>query len=211
MLLDYSHTTTAMHERSTLGVRPPSPLPTALRAWCKQYLPGHWQPDVLRPGIVGMRRSCIISVQPQCCMQCTCLLSFRQKGWAFCSLCQVASNYMICTHAIEESAQEQVHWEAPSLEINLWVTLEKKKKKRKEMFAVCLTRGTGEPGPLFSISDYYWYCCYSLFARRIQRRLTFLQDKSFIFFRYTTAVSFNQFRTLIMRKIDHLFEYNCDL
>ena len=25
---------------------------TALRAWCKKYLPGRWKPDVLRPGIV---------------------------------------------------------------------------------------------------------------------------------------------------------------
>ena len=33
---------------------------TAVRAWCKQYLPGQRKPDVLRPGIVGKRGSIII-------------------------------------------------------------------------------------------------------------------------------------------------------
>ena len=32
---------------------------TALRAWCKQCLPGWLKPDVLRPGIVAMRGSVV--------------------------------------------------------------------------------------------------------------------------------------------------------
>ena len=35
---------------------------TALRAWCKQCLPGWCKPDVLRPGIVGMRGSMVARV-----------------------------------------------------------------------------------------------------------------------------------------------------
>ena len=52
----YGHTTTAMHKLST----PPPPLLqhlAALRAWCKQCLPGRLKPDMLRPRIVGMRGS----------------------------------------------------------------------------------------------------------------------------------------------------------
>ena len=30
---------------------------TALRAWCKQCLPGRSKPDVLRPGTIGMHAS----------------------------------------------------------------------------------------------------------------------------------------------------------
>ena len=37
---------------------------TALRAWCKQCLPGRSKPDVLRPGIVGMRGSIVIRLRP---------------------------------------------------------------------------------------------------------------------------------------------------
>ena len=37
---------------------------TALRAWCKLCLPGRWKPDVLRPGIVGMRESMVIRLRP---------------------------------------------------------------------------------------------------------------------------------------------------
>ena len=32
---------------------------TVLRAWGKQCLPGRWKPDVLCPGIVGMRGSMV--------------------------------------------------------------------------------------------------------------------------------------------------------
>ena len=37
---------------------------SALRAWCKQCPPGRWKPNVLRPGIVGMRRSMVIRLRP---------------------------------------------------------------------------------------------------------------------------------------------------
>ena len=37
---------------------------TALHAWCKQCLPGRFQPDVLRPGVVGMRGSMVIRLRP---------------------------------------------------------------------------------------------------------------------------------------------------
>ena len=37
---------------------------TARRAWCKQCLPGWCKPDVLRPGIVGMRGSMVIRLRP---------------------------------------------------------------------------------------------------------------------------------------------------
>ena len=38
---------------------------TALRAWCKQCLSGRWKPDMLRPGIVGMRGSMVIRLWPR--------------------------------------------------------------------------------------------------------------------------------------------------
>ena len=37
---------------------------TALRAWCKEYLPGGGKPDLFRPGIVGMRASMAIRIRP---------------------------------------------------------------------------------------------------------------------------------------------------
>ncbi|CAN0286800.1 unnamed protein product [Laminaria digitata] len=37
---------------------------TALRAWCKRCLPGRWKPDVLRPGIAGVRGSRVIRLRP---------------------------------------------------------------------------------------------------------------------------------------------------
>ena len=37
---------------------------TALRAWCKQCLPGRLKADVLRPGIVGMPTSMVIRLRP---------------------------------------------------------------------------------------------------------------------------------------------------
>ncbi|CAN0126745.1 unnamed protein product [Laminaria digitata] len=37
---------------------------TALRAWCRRYLPGRWKPDVLRPGIAGMQGSVAIRLRP---------------------------------------------------------------------------------------------------------------------------------------------------
>ena len=37
---------------------------TALRVWCKQCLPGWRKPDVLRPGIVGMRGCMVIQLRP---------------------------------------------------------------------------------------------------------------------------------------------------
>ena len=56
------------HERFLEGCSSPFiPLAehlTARRAWCKQCLPGWWTPNVLRPGIVGMRGSMIIRLRP---------------------------------------------------------------------------------------------------------------------------------------------------
>ena len=37
---------------------------TALRAWCKQCLPGRWKADVLRVSIVGMRGSMVTRLRP---------------------------------------------------------------------------------------------------------------------------------------------------
>ena len=37
---------------------------SALRGWCKQCLPGRRKPDVLRPGIVGMRGSMVVRLRP---------------------------------------------------------------------------------------------------------------------------------------------------
>ena len=37
---------------------------TAIRAWCKQCLPGRLKPDVLRPGTVGMRSSMVLRPRP---------------------------------------------------------------------------------------------------------------------------------------------------
>ena len=37
---------------------------TALRAWCKQCLPGWRKFDELRPGIVGMRGSMVVGLRP---------------------------------------------------------------------------------------------------------------------------------------------------
>ena len=36
---------------------------TALRTWYKQCVPGRWKPDVLRPGIVGMREFMVIPLR----------------------------------------------------------------------------------------------------------------------------------------------------
>ena len=46
----------------------PAQHPAALRARCKQCLPGRRKPDVLRPGIVGMRRSRVIRLRPRMTM-----------------------------------------------------------------------------------------------------------------------------------------------
>ena len=37
---------------------------TAIRAWCKQCLPGWENPDVPRPGIVGIRGSMVLRLRP---------------------------------------------------------------------------------------------------------------------------------------------------
>ena len=63
---------------------------TALRkAWCRQRLPGRWQPDVLGPGIVWMRgsavmrlRPCIISRATHLCIGKSWVLNLSQ-GWGW--------------------------------------------------------------------------------------------------------------------------------
>ena len=42
--------------------------PKALRAWCKKCLPARWKPDVLRPGIVGVRGSIMVIPLRRPCM-----------------------------------------------------------------------------------------------------------------------------------------------
>ena len=37
---------------------------TVLRDWCKQCRPGQSTPDVLGPGIVGMRGSMVVQLRP---------------------------------------------------------------------------------------------------------------------------------------------------
>ena len=75
---------------------------TALRAWCKQCLPGWWKSDVLRPGGVGMRGSMVIRLRP--CTNWAHAPLFLQS---FNILCRFMKTKMAkCTSAVRSSVKK---------------------------------------------------------------------------------------------------------
>ena len=58
--------TSPLHERFRVGCSLPlirlGEHFTAIRASCKRCLPGRWKPDMLRPGIVGVRRAILYNM-----------------------------------------------------------------------------------------------------------------------------------------------------
>ena len=58
---------------------------TARGAWCKQCLPGRCKPDMLRPGIVGMRGSMVLQTTAMHYMIAPCRFAADRKRYCCCT------------------------------------------------------------------------------------------------------------------------------